>query len=123
MSSRAMMQPNAAATAGSKRRVMAGTRANINHSSCKTIQPVSHSEQSNGAQAHRSEQDDALDEGLPEGLEIEYEEKVADRSENEGSEDRSDRAAGAAKERRPANDDRRDRVQRVGPADGSGGFA
>src|SRR5215211_1328055 len=123
MSSRAMMQPNAAATAGSKRRVMAGTRANINRSSCERIQPVSHSEQPNGPQAHRGEQNDALDEGLPEGLEIENEEKVANRSENEGAEDRSDRATGAAKERRPADDDRRDRVQRIGPADGRGGFA
>src|SRR5215212_5487278 len=123
MSSRAMMQPNAAATAGSKRRVMAGTRANINRSSCETIQPVSHSQQPNGAQAHRGEQDDALDERLPEGLEIENEQKIADRSENKGAEDRSDRAAGAAEERGPADDDRRDGVQRISAADGRGGFA
>src|SRR5215210_7009117 len=104
MSSRAMMQPNAAATAGSKRRAMAGTRANINRSSCERIQPVAHSEQPNGPKAHCCEQDDALHEGLPEGLEIKHEEKIADRSENKGAENRSDRAAGAAEERGPADD-------------------
>src|SRR5687767_2946294 len=120
MSSRAMMQPNAAATAGSKRRAMAGTRANINRSSCERIQPVAHSEQPKGAKAHRCEQDDALHEGLPERFEIKNEEKIANRSENKGAEDRSDRASRAAEERGPADDDGCDRVQRVGAADGRG---
>src|SRR3954464_12925881 len=104
MSSRAMMQPKAAATAGSKRRVRAGTRANINRSSCENIQPVAHSEQPNGAKAHRGEQDDSLHEGLPERLETENKQKIADRSQNEGSENRSDRAPRTAEERSSADD-------------------
>src|SRR5215469_16871477 len=82
------------------------------------LEAVAHAQHAGGAEAHGGEQHDALEERLPERRQVEDEEQVLDGAQHEGAEDRADRRAGAAIERSAADDDRGDRVQRVGAAGG-----
>src|ERR1700688_2582385 len=78
------------------------------------LEAVAHAEPARRAEADRGKQHDPLEERLEERRQVEDEEQVLDRAQHEGAEDRADRAACAAEERGAADDDRGDRVQRIG---------
>ena len=111
------MQPKEISTAGSARRSDGGgAEARGRARSFEPVQAVAHPEQPEGADADGEHQHDALEERLPERVEVEDEEQVADGAEGQRAEDRADGAAAAAGERDAAEDDRGDRVERVGVA-------
>src|SRR5437016_14233969 len=80
------------------------------------VHPLLDPEQTERAEADRDEEDDAEEEWLPERVQIEDEEQIADGAEHEGAEDGADRAAGAAVQRGAAYDHGRDRAQRIAAA-------
>ena len=71
-----------------------------------------------GAEADGEQQHDALEQRLPQRVEVEDEEQVADGAEGERAEDRADGAAPAAEQRHAAEHHRGDREERVGVAAG-----
>src|SRR5437764_591318 len=78
--------------------------------SFEEIQTVADLKQPDRPEADRRQQDDALEQGLPQRLEIEDEQEIADRAKHQGAENRADRAARSAKQRHAAQYDGGDRV-------------
>ena len=115
-----MMQANAIADRrvapheGRQARGEAAGHAGVAQS--EPLQPVPHAEEAEGAEADREHQHHALEERLPERVEVEDEEQVADGAEGERAENRADGAAGPAEERNAAEHDRGDREERIGVA-------
>ena len=94
------MQPKAMRTAGSARRSGPGRRLRrplARRRSFEPVQAVAHAHQPEGADADGEQQHDALEERLPERVEVEDEEEVADGAEGERAEDGADGAAAAAR--------------------------
>ena len=87
------------------------------------LEAIGRAQDADRTQADRAEKDEPLNEGLHERLDVEHEQQVADRPQREGTEDRADRAADPAHQRCPADHDRGDRAQGVGPAAGGAGVA
>src|SRR5215470_15402386 len=98
------MHANAHATAGSMRRQTRAappadaTPAPEERASAIQFEPVADAQQPQRSQAHRRHQHDALEQRLPQRLDVEHEEKIADRTEHERSEDGADRTARAAEQ-------------------------
>src|SRR4051812_41364877 len=82
--------------------------------SSEHFEPVGEPQQSQSAQADGGEQHQALEQRLQQRIDIEDAEREGDRPQDEGAEDRADRAAGAAQQGRAADHDGRDGVQRIG---------
>src|SRR6185436_20597078 len=96
----------------------AGTRA-----SAIQVEPVADSQESQRAQGYGCDQHYALEQRLPQRLDVENEEEVADRAEHERAEDGADGAARAAEERNAAEHDGGNRIQRIRAAVGGGRLA
>src|SRR5215469_6527601 len=103
-----MMQPNAVATAGSMRRSAAGRREADalagpalmwRDRSCEEVQAVADLEQARCPDADCQQQDHALEQRLPERLQIEDEEEVPDGAEGKRAEDCADGASRSAEQR------------------------
>src|SRR4051794_34516101 len=92
------MHANAVATAGSTRRRAEWTRVVMSGLS-KQVEAVADLEQTDRAEADGGKQHHPLEERLPERVEVEDEEEVADGAEHQRAEDRADGAAGAAEQR------------------------
>src|SRR5688500_18239411 len=123
MSSSTTMQPNAVRTAGSNRRRTGLAALRLLMALPEQIEPVADTEQSERAEADRDQQDNAEEQRLPQRIEIEHEQQVADGAVDERAEDRTDRAAAPAEQRHAAEHDGGDRDQRVGVGVGTGRFA
>ena len=78
------------------------------------IEPVAQADQAERAEADRYQQDDAEEQGLPERIEIEHEQQIADGTEDQRTEDRADGAAAATKQGDATQHHRGNGVQRVG---------
>src|ERR1700724_3042442 len=112
-----MMQANAVITAGSSLRNSAGRRelsgrassVVIRDSSSEEVEAVADLEEPRGADRNGEKEDDALEQWLPQGLDVEDEEKQADRAVGERAEDGADRAAAAAEKRYAPDHHRGDR--------------
>src|ERR1035438_2777879 len=93
------MQPYAERMAGSMRRrivlnALSGVRA-----SAIQVEPVAHAQQPDRAEAHGGQQNQALEQRLPQRIEVEDEQQIADGAKHQGAEDRADRAARTAEQR------------------------
>src|SRR5690349_5176129 len=114
ISKRTMMQPNAVSTAGSTlRKAELAGRGRFILASPEQVQAVADADQAEGAEADRDQQHDAEEERLPQRIEIEHEQEIADRAEDKGAEDRANRAAPTAIERDAAQHHGGDRGQGV----------
>src|ERR687897_953247 len=78
MSSSATMQPNAVRTAGSNRRRTGLLALRFVMALPEQIKPVADAEQAERAEADRDQQDDAEEQRLPQRIEVEHEQQVAD---------------------------------------------
>src|SRR5512141_447558 len=99
MNSTTTMQPKAHAMAGSNDRrtlpVMSPSivrrgpadRPGEPRSSAIQVESIADAQQPNGAEAHRGEQHDALEQRLPQRFDVEHEQQVADRAEHQRPED------------------------------------
>jgi len=85
-----MMKPNAMRTGFSTYRRTACIRLS------EDFETVLDAEQANRTKAHGNQQDNALEQRLPQWRQIEHEQEVVDRAQDEGPENRTDGAAGAA---------------------------
>src|ERR1700736_3555088 len=92
------MHPKAVATAGSTFRQSA-PRVVIGAASFEEIETIADLKQPHRAKAYGRQQHDALEQGLPQRIEIEDEQEVADGSEHQGAEDRANRAARSPEQR------------------------
>src|SRR5437763_6854450 len=116
------MQAKAVVTAGSRRRNITGTREYsgrtssvlIGRSSSEQVETVADLEESRRGDRNGEEEHDAFEQLLPQRLDIEDEEKQADRAVGERAEDGADRAAAAAEKRHAADHDRSDRREGIG---------
>src|SRR3569623_448457 len=104
-SSTSTMQPKAHAMAGSTRRRAVAGRAgtapctsNSRRSLSIQLEAIADAQQAQGAQAHRGCQHDPLEQWLPQRLDVEHEQQVADGPEHQRAEDGADRAARPAEE-------------------------
>src|SRR5688572_25707284 len=114
ISSNATMQPNAVRTAGSNRRRTGLLALRLVMASPEQIEAVADADQAERAKAHRDQQNNAEEQWLPQRVEIEHEQQIADGAVDERAKDRADRAAPPAEQRHAAEHDGGDRVQRVG---------
>src|SRR5215472_4044465 len=121
-SSTSTMQPNAQATAGSMRRQtradppLEGTSAPVERTSAIQLEAVADAQQPQRSQAHSRHQHGALEQRLPQWLDVEHEQEIADRAKHERAEDGADRAARPAEQRHAPQHDCCDRIERVRPA-------
>ena len=119
------MQPNAHAMAGSMRRRAPTPACQTRRRDARepARQPYRSSRlrmrsSRTDAEADGGHQHHALEQRLPQRLDVEHEQQVADRAEHQRAEDRADRAARAAEQRHAAQHHGGDRIQRVGAAVG-----
>ena len=87
------------------------------------VEAVAHADEARRADRNGGQQHHALEQGLPERLDVEDEQQIADRAERERAENRADRAARTAEQRDAAEHDRRDGIERVGSSVRRRGFA
>src|SRR5688572_21438436 len=123
ISSSATMQPNAVRTAGSNRRKTGLLALRLVMALPEQIESVADADQAERAETDRDQQDNTEEQRLPQRIEIEHEQQVADGAVDERAKDRTDRAAAPAEQRHAAEHDGGDRVQRVGVGVGRGRFA
>src|SRR6185295_11438263 len=108
------MQPNAHAMAGSTWRRSPSASARMpppltrDCTSAIQLEAIADAQQPQGAETDGRRQHDTLEERLPQRLDVEHEEQVADRAKHQRAEDRADRAAGAAEQRYAAEHHRGD---------------
>src|SRR6185312_8383010 len=114
------MQPKAVTTGMLSRsrqeRVVSGAveTLSVMVPSVEELEPVAHLEQAGGADRYGDQEYHALEQRLPQRIEIEDEQQIADRAKGERSEDGAHGAAAAAEQRHPAQHHGGDREQRVG---------
>src|ERR1044072_8319652 len=99
ISSSTTMQPNAVRTAGSNRRRTGLLALRLVMALPEQIEPVADAEQAERAEADRHQEHDAEEQRLPQSVEIEHEQQVADGAIDQRAEDRADRAAAPAEQR------------------------
>src|SRR4051812_86797 len=119
MSSTRTMQPNAHAMAGSTwRRSPSAIVRNPppltrDCASAIQLETIAHAQQPECAEADGGRQHHPLEQRLPQWLDVEHEEQIADRAKHERPENCADRAAGTAEQRYAAEDHRGNRIQRI----------
>src|SRR5690349_15600006 len=81
--------------------------------SAEYVETVAHLEQAGRTDRHRQRPHHTLEQRLPQRIEIEHEQQVADGEEGQRAEDRAYRAAAPAEQRHAAQHHRRDGVERI----------
>src|SRR6478672_7362282 len=110
----AATQPKAIATCGSICFLMAW--ASIGWILIEEVEAVLHPEQPEGTERHRRHQNETLEQRLPQRVEVEDEEKIANGAKHQRPEDCADGRSRSAEKRDAAQHNRSNRIERVGAA-------